>query len=226
MEFDKKRIFTAVNADELKPGDIVVVGNTINEIRNFIEERKGAMKCYAEIQEILDDDCGERFKIGESPATGDISYAFAYLIERKENCLNCSTSCMGKSWLADKYTRCDSYKPVDKGEVVGTLPHKLCINCQLYGLHKCTKDDSYIADPTKYFCEYFKECITRTVTINPASKKSNVNWQWCKDPNEINEAIRTQNPNWDGLESAEQIISISYDTNQGCYVIFWQVYEE
>lgn len=29
-------------------------------------------------------------------------------------------------------------------------------------------------------------------------------------------------PNWEGLESADQIISISYDTSQMCYVVFWR----
>ena len=28
--------------------------------------------------------------------------------------------------------------------------------------------------------------------------------------------------NWDGLRSAKQIISISYDPHLGCYIVFWQ----
>lgn len=50
-----------------------------------------------------------------------------------------------------------------------------------------------------------------------------ITWQYCKNPNEINAAILTHNPNWEGLESAEKIISITYDPNQGCYVVFWEV---
>lgn len=49
-----------------------------------------------------------------------------------------------------------------------------------------------------------------------------VNWQYCKDPNDINKAIMSNDPNWEGLESADQIISISYDTSQMCYVVFWR----
>lgn len=56
--------------------------------------------------------------------------------------------------------------------------------------------------------------------------KSLVVWQYCKDPNAINDAIKTQDANWDGLVSAEQIISISWDANQGCYVVFWRVLQE
>ena len=49
-------------------------------------------------------------------------------------------------------------------------------------------------------------------------------WQFCKDPNDINTAIEEQDENWYGLKSAEQIVSITYDTNHGCYVVFW-IYE-
>ena len=48
-----------------------------------------------------------------------------------------------------------------------------------------------------------------------------VHFQYCKDPNKINDVIINGDSNWDGLKSAVQIISISYDTNHGCYVVFW-----
>lgn len=47
-----------------------------------------------------------------------------------------------------------------------------------------------------------------------------VNWQYCKNLNDINEAIETKDENWKGLTSADGIISITYDTNQRCYVVF------
>lgn len=53
-------------------------------------------------------------------------------------------------------------------------------------------------------------------------KATLINWQYCKDPNRINEAILTHDENREGLYTADQIISISYDTNQGCYVVFWR----
>lgn len=49
-----------------------------------------------------------------------------------------------------------------------------------------------------------------------------VNWQYCKNPNDINKSIMSNDPNWEGLESADQIISILYDTSQMCYVVFWR----
>ena len=48
-----------------------------------------------------------------------------------------------------------------------------------------------------------------------------VNWKYCKDLNDINQAIMSHDPNWEGLNSAEQIISITFDTNHMCYVVFW-----
>ena len=50
-----------------------------------------------------------------------------------------------------------------------------------------------------------------------------VNWQYCKDPNDINKAISAKDEAWSGLYDASQIISISYDANHGCYVVFWMV---
>ena len=48
-----------------------------------------------------------------------------------------------------------------------------------------------------------------------------LNWQFCKDPNDVNIAIEKQDEDWYGLKNAEQIVSVSYDTNHGCYVVFW-----
>ncbi len=48
---------------------------------------------------------------------------------------------------------------------------------------------------------------------------------YVKDLNDINNAILTEDEDWDGLKSAEQIISITYDTNHGCYVVIWR-YED
>lgn len=51
-------------------------------------------------------------------------------------------------------------------------------------------------------------------------------WQYCKDPNDITRAVGEQDPDWEGLESLHQIISITYDTNHRCYVVFWIAYRE
>lgn len=48
-------------------------------------------------------------------------------------------------------------------------------------------------------------------------------WQYCKNLNDINHAIDEQNNDWEDLKSAEQIISITYDSNYGSYIVFWLV---
>ena len=39
-----------------------------------------------------------------------------------------------------------------------------------------------------------------------------LNWQYCNDLNDINEAIKTKDKDWEGLTSADDIISITYNT--------------
>lgn len=51
-------------------------------------------------------------------------------------------------------------------------------------------------------------------------------WQYCKDLNDIEKAIEKRDENWEGLESLHQIISITYDTNHGCYVVLWIGYRK
>ena len=55
--------------------------------------------------------------------------------------------------------------------------------------------------------------------------KKYIMWQFVKDLNDFNNAILTEDEDWDGLKSAEQIISITYNTNHGCYVVLWR-YED
>ena len=45
MEFDKSRVYTALNADELKIGSKVILGNTLSELKEAVEtEKKGLYK--------------------------------------------------------------------------------------------------------------------------------------------------------------------------------------
>jgi hypothetical protein len=48
-----------------------------------------------------------------------------------------------------------------------------------------------------------------------------ISWQYCKDPNEINRAIMSGDEDWYGI-TAENIISITWDGNHGCYAVFWR----
>lgn len=52
-----------------------------------------------------------------------------------------------------------------------------------------------------------------------------ISWNYCKDPNDINDAIKeaiwNKGFDWDGI-AADNIISITWDSHQGCYVVFWR----
>ncbi len=50
-------------------------------------------------------------------------------------------------------------------------------------------------------------------------------WNYCKNLNEINdaiiEAVWNKSFDWEGI-TAENILNINWDSNQGCYVVFWR----
>lgn len=67
-------------------------------------------------------------------------------------------------------------------------------------------------------------CIADSLRrVADAQPKKFLMWQYARDPNEINDAIKNRDANWEDLESAEQIVSITFDTNHMCYVVFWLV---
>ena len=61
-------------------------------------------------------------------------------------------------------------------------------------------------------------------------------WQYTKDLNDVNNAIKKHKFNfrngivedyddWEGLDSVKQIVSIMFDANHMCYVVIWGVVE-
>lgn len=62
MEFDINRVYTAVNADVLKPGSKVLVADDIATLRQRVEDSTGE---YPEtLNEVNPDDCTYRFHVG------------------------------------------------------------------------------------------------------------------------------------------------------------------
>ena len=74
MEFDKSRVYTAVNADELKIGSRCIFANTILSLREEVESLKGG-EFIGELIAILNDNLVNRLR-GEKGAS-----PLAYLIE-------------------------------------------------------------------------------------------------------------------------------------------------
>ena len=76
MEFDKTRFYTAVNAEELNPGDKVFLADTAKDLDEMIDEFDNDR--VRTITSIIDNSFERRFidEIGNA-------YALAYLVERK-----------------------------------------------------------------------------------------------------------------------------------------------
>ena len=110
MEFDKSRVYTALNADELKAGDKVIGGNTLADLKYKVG--------IETIDTILDEGETYRFTTKEGE-----KWLMVLLVERKENCTNCEYSNLHKNLLyceddnipiyvgGEKLSVCDKYKP-------------------------------------------------------------------------------------------------------------------
>lgn len=125
MEFDKSRIYDAVNADELKPGDKVIVSDCLRFLRQDVKEG-GDIET---LKEVLDESHLQRFKVMD-----DLEWGLAYLVERSENCTNCKEGrwdAEHKKILCDpvncgngnvifrnhEIEVCEYYKPITKQKV-------------------------------------------------------------------------------------------------------------
>lgn len=99
MEFDKSRCYSALNADELKPGDKVIVADSIADLKEFVKDEGDVV----ELEDVYDENFKLRFKANHTV------FLLAYLVERKENCTNCGE---GKWDAEHKKILCD---PVNCG---------------------------------------------------------------------------------------------------------------
>lgn len=88
MVFFEDRIYTVLNADELKAGDMVVVGDNLAELRDKVVEAddptamRGDFKMVLPIVQVKPIDAGYRFVVEDRYGT-QVGYALAYLVERK-----------------------------------------------------------------------------------------------------------------------------------------------
>lgn len=76
MEFDKSRVYTAVNADELKVGSEIFVADDLASLESIVT--RGVYLCH--LMEVNNTYRAQRFKIKEN----SISYALAYLVSEPE----------------------------------------------------------------------------------------------------------------------------------------------
>jgi len=83
MEFDKSKVYTALNADELEPGDVVFVADTLAELKQT--------HTAWTIERILDESIQYRFslelnsELNVSPFTDMPRFELAYLIAKHDD---------------------------------------------------------------------------------------------------------------------------------------------
>ena len=80
MKFDKSRVYTVLNADELKHGDKVFLADTITYLKTLVRV-EGHM---LEIDYIAGEDSKSRFCFYNKENDEIYSYNLAYLVERKD----------------------------------------------------------------------------------------------------------------------------------------------
>ena len=79
MEFDKSRVYTAVNADELKPGSKVICAFSISDLKKRVDEEAERI---TEVYQILNEDVEQRIRVyhGEDY----LNYPLAYFVSEPE----------------------------------------------------------------------------------------------------------------------------------------------
>ena len=121
MVFDLSKVFTAVNAEELKAGDKVIVASNLATLKwaiDYENKKEGYENNFKGIVEILPENEPCRFltkAFGHNSKTSQ--NALAYLVERKENCTNCGNrgnsycSCFTRDKSDDELSRtvCGNY---------------------------------------------------------------------------------------------------------------------
>ena len=79
MEFDKSKVYTALNADELKIGSKVIVGDTVEALRNRVQNGTTPLT----LSEIRRDSYERRFRVEEYTEPESV-FSFVYLISGPE----------------------------------------------------------------------------------------------------------------------------------------------
>ena len=86
MEFCKDRVFTALNADELRAGDKVITAHCMADLKTWVEA-----DAEPNVIELIQDETNtDRFTCKCFNSDKTYSTSLAYLVERAENCTNCA----------------------------------------------------------------------------------------------------------------------------------------
>jgi len=157
MEFDRNRCYTALNADELKQGDKVIVARSLSLLKTAIEDTEKHIKT---LEEINNEEFAFRFVVNNT------TFPLAYLVERKENCTNCGkTECSAHSEHDDfKVAVCSNWIPKaePKTEPKAEKKCETCrfVNCGFKDFNTKNECDRWEAEPkTEPRAEKCEDCI-------------------------------------------------------------------
>lgn len=75
MEFDKSKVYTALNADELKVGSRVILADSLDDLKTYVDEGNMFIET---LENIRDESWISRF------SSDDVYYHLAYLVEAPE----------------------------------------------------------------------------------------------------------------------------------------------
>ena len=74
MEFDKSKVYTALNADELKVGSKVIIADNLGRLKQYVENDY----CIVLLEDVRSEEYDSRFSNGEA------YYNLAYLVSEPE----------------------------------------------------------------------------------------------------------------------------------------------
>lgn len=86
MEFDRSKVYTALNADELKPGSKVFVADNLATLKEYVDSERS----MATIKHIANDSQEHRFIVQFDSDPNTCAWGFAYLVSEPEE----------KNWIA------------------------------------------------------------------------------------------------------------------------------
>lgn len=144
MEFDKSKVYTAVDADALRVGDKVIVAHDLYFLKRCVKNNSP----IDTIQMIRSEDSMFRFNVKENVA----AFSLAYLIEKAHNCTNCE-GCTDYI-KPDKTFGCIGWKPKTN--------RNLCDSCkQCFAECPATPDDIIFGDgvgnDNVYACDKYEK---------------------------------------------------------------------
>lgn len=147
MKFDKSRVYTALNADELPIGSKVIVADNLESLKKkvaaFYDEN--VIAYITEVCDIISENCEKRFKIVERNYDRCLYgyYGLTYLVaepESKPNRIKCN---------------CETFK-------IGDILTDGNIDCMILGIDR-SSDSVYL--PYIGWCNYFRKFHKKEVPV-------------------------------------------------------------